>query len=1312
MNRLQKAKIKLNTIERLNGLEESVPSSIISAKTRTRDLRKITQRIRNNVRRNSKKIGENDAPDGFLGFNNEILSQLNGEILSRVKKKRTATNRFNDLYGESILLNNPQRIDERFKIQVRVHITNELGQDKGWRNKEFTFQGPLNYARDNLRKVFDVWISGAVNDYEDSGNLAWGDTDLTIDEIEIIGIPIRVQNVDIADVRMREGETNCVLDSLKERFSETKKKGLSNITEERLKEIIGHDGEIGVNCNDLKEIADELGITVYCIDINDKLIFQHRPKFLDEEEIKPKCSFAFVMTEKNGIPHCQLIEKEKHNSIISNGFMKREFVEMDFSNCESASTMEKLNELIDDDDNYSVIFADIDIETDYGLKIRNMSVQEVYSTLKKTREGEDEEIKLETSDTSYLKSFTIKGQKIITGYDDFKAREGMRIILKKKMKCGELFKEGQTTRRMAITLFNQFGIYDNLLSNLNADVWDDFNKYRINPPVYVKESSDVLSFDISKCHTHALTRGSFVPFVLEEVNIPEKFDGVLPLKPGEYYLGEGVRIPDFFWYEQAGPKPYHLVQYLLDEGHMESSNIVAQNLAKKLIPIKPFQLLRDVCFSTEGIKGKDLMNPFIGGLGKKTMSKSKHASTTNEELAHGLATFYSGNADACYLNQIDETFYINTINTKRLHRTAWPIHRCVVADNRIQVLEMCKKIIIPGVTEVIGFKTDCLYIKGPYNELENYSTEIGGIKPPVKVKTLKKYGTYKEPEETETFKYERESEDWKTMEEEELDSFLLESRESLLITGGPGHGKTTALLKFAKNNPTLKILYYMNQNVVELNEMFPNDDQVRTIHSAFALTDTNKKGDLGWFEDIKVVWIDEFSPIPLKYWAHINKLKKKGIQIIVSGDPGQLLAPTPNSPNYDLTENMFFKKLCDFNMVTLTYKEGTSRFDKELKIKVDSIRDHGKVDGGKGFKKDVKVVISKNNGRNEEDENKRKWWNEKILKGLLKQSKNNVMVNGKLIPVGCKIMIKKNYKRFDLFNNGFVYFKSMDDKFIYFNNDKKISLKLFKWELTDTVNKISNDNGFRLGYAFTSYGALGKTFDEHQNINPESMNRNEALVAFSRARKDSQVHYPPGVHYFPKPNYDPVFVPMSPSPIKGSIYLLNHNVDGKKEGYIGQSIQKNFKERANPNHPRWRDGTTEELLIDGHFYKKKNIDYEEQRLVKVYEKKGWDLDNERLITPKKEKKEVPTTPIDEFKIEQVISGNRVKIRVRRNGIIVEESEKRILINSKKFEQKCEQIKRNLSKTFINISKDDHWENIENDLRNLNQKKIVVKKEKL
>ena len=473
---------------------------------------------------------------------------------------------------------------------------------------------------------------------------------------------------------------------------------------------------------------------------------------------------------------------------------------------------------------------------------------------------------------------------------------------------------------------------------------------------YEKDNKAYKSIDIRRCYSSILLGNSepypiFSPFdSVEPVTITSAAD----IKPGEYYIQtywnhpiRGEQESETFTLStdivlSRGFYPSSFVKYVLENNYIKPSNIKYGIVARGFLPADTFKPFVEQVIAEFPDRSKDLINMLVGCFGS-LYARNEKAGVTND-LITALATMSLHRDKKAVLNKIGDLHVIRIIEERMKEYGDMPIFRSVIAQGIVALDKLTKDVVIPGKTQVLGYNTDAIKIRGEFNS-DSVSDDcgIGGYHSECVYfgDTLKpRSGLH--PNELDV----RDAYVFVPCERREsVDTPI--GHESALVLGEAGSGKSYQIAKMYE--PSDIVLCFTNLACENLKKV---GVEARTFDSY--LYDPKKGAmDAAALAGAKRVVVDEYTMLPPKYMSILMSAQAKyGFNVLLFGDPAQCKAPTDDWVKYDT--NAAVLRMVKGNVVRLSYK--FKRYDAKLYAVLTQFKKTGKLK-----MKSKNTVLSYNN---------------------------------------------------------------------------------------------------------------------------------------------------------------------------------------------------------------------------------------------------------------------------------------------------------------------------------------------------------------
>lgn len=286
---------------------------------------------------------------------------------------------------------------------------------------------------------------------------------------------------------------------------------------------------------------------------------------------------------------------------------------------------------------------------------------------------------------------------------------------------------------------------------------------------------------------------------------------------------------------------------------------------------------------------KNLINHFIGTLGKKYDVECKMAVTNSLDVCDAMFTTYN-----CSFYDLKGMYFLRSENKKMKFHGSLPIWHQIIATGIIELHKQTVALMGPK-SILLGYNTDSVKIINPLKiDLLSANLQEEKYWPP--------YGTWERDES-------------KIMVEH------VWSEDYGLVLGAPGSGKTRWLCEMANNNDLIACWTHRAVENINLN----NDNKKALL--AVTLDHVFGKNPQRIIIKQKRIFVDECSMITWEHWRNLwyQKNINPNLEIILIGDDDQCL--TLDGTGVDLMTHPTIKFLVNNKMKRLPYNHLTGRYD-------------------------------------------------------------------------------------------------------------------------------------------------------------------------------------------------------------------------------------------------------------------------------------------------------------------------------------------------------------------------------------------------
>jgi hypothetical protein len=438
--------------------------------------------------------------------------------------------------------------------------------------------------------------------------------------------------------------------------------------------------------------------------------------------------------------------------------------------------------------------------------------------------------------------------------------------------------------------------------------------------------------------------------------------------------------PSFVVTRQLLPGFY--INFLVQEGVLDVTDITHVLRPQSYLPKDTFKTavasLHSLFTSEEakeaGVMNKDklLVNFFVGCQGV-TRAVDTHTYLTDSAdyvaKVHGRALAAGRLPVVCQETGLrgDPLYVVQEMTQTTKLRSNVPIYQAIVHAGTVRVLKLIKECVSVGFT-AIGMETDAAYFRLAGSPVEtsplghdviptlvkNMGGDPGQVRPalsrhrPVPLtdykETAKEYFDATAPalDPSATAVQRLDAEGFVDTEENITVNSVELKTHGCLVTGGPGHGKSTLLAR----------LYGIFSKALVLTptgaarDSLPSELEARTVD--FVLTQQQSQWRASkYLTSFEAVLVDEYSQLNQDHYWMLYQAKrlKPSLVFYLFGDADQLAPYEGESPTtwqYDVAGSYLAGKyLCDGRRIDMPYVEGCSRYDRRLRITVDAMRQHG-----------------------------------------------------------------------------------------------------------------------------------------------------------------------------------------------------------------------------------------------------------------------------------------------------------------------------------------------------------------------------------
>ena len=435
--------------------------------------------------------------------------------------------------------------------------------------------------------------------------------------------------------------------------------------------------------------------------------------------------------------------------------------------------------------------------------------------------------------------------------------------------------KGQDIGSISVTMFNKYND-KTIHSELSIEGQKIFH-HRTVRPCNMGSSGGDAAFDICKAYTHCLRKIEKYP-VYTVFDEPEPYDGELKL--GYYYILTDNSFP----FSGNGWYGSNLVSYAIEQ---KIQLWITYQYIPQYSVDNPFRAFIERAVKHHPRNAKKLINYFVGTL--NIAPKILETMIVTNSLKEYV--YYINENEGSTFSKEGELFRVKYNSPPKISvGSNKPLYSFIIDQGKVEVHKLSK--MVGG--ELVGVKTDCVYVRGNYT-IPPLGKEIGEYR--VEQCLIASIG---EPQESNALFDYTPPRDWGDYP----------TNNGKCIDGPAGTGKSWLINNMESDAQRLAFTNAAAHNV-----------KGRTLHSALRMkvdqTDAKVDG-----EDIIV---DEYSMIPESIYAIL--LKKRQTypmsHITLAGDSRQIqFIPreglNPNKPFPRVTDTTTFKELCGYNIEVLT----------------------------------------------------------------------------------------------------------------------------------------------------------------------------------------------------------------------------------------------------------------------------------------------------------------------------------------------------------------------------------------------------------
>ena len=642
-------------------------------------------------------------------------------------------------------------------------------------------------------------------------------------------------------------------------------------------------------------------------------------------------------------------------------------------------------------------------------------------------------------------------------------------------------------------------MYENLYGSIPSSGYSEdlktiFQNYSIAPyrMCVDKHVSSYKSIDIRRCYTSVFMNNPepWAVFSAFDSIEPVTIKSVNDIKVGEYYIEptwtnpftkEVCKMETFNIGKgnitlSRGFYPSVFVKYVLENKYIKPEDITYGIEARGSLPADAFKHFAERVVEEYPDESKYLLNMLTGCFGS-LYSRTEAAGVTNDLLT-ALGTMAQHKDQKPVLNCVGDLYILRMVKEQMKDYGDMPIYRSVIAQG-IMALDKLTNVIVDSGTEVIGYNTDAIKIRGTYNKsVVEADPAIGGYhKEPVwfngALKPLTGLSMSELPIHDEYV--------YKPIVLNESTDTPVDG--SALVIGPGGCGKSYTIKQLYKPEDT--VLCASNMACENLKK----DKVMAKTFDSFLYDPATCKLNKKKFAEVTRLIVDEYTMVNTSIMAMIVSAQKQyKFPVLFFGDPSQCKAVCDDWVAYH--KNKIFLEMVNGRIIHLTYK--FKRYDLPLYEKLAVFRKTGRIDMPAGNIVNSYHNICKTNKQ------RHKINKECFQRWLLETKAKSVKVKDFDVAAGLEVMA---YDENDL---DLGIYKT--NRYIITNiTDDTVSIEGLGQKFTLSYEKFAKI--FDYSFCVTMYKIQGAEYRDHYNIfEAHMMSRNELYTAISRGISMDMIH--------------------------------------------------------------------------------------------------------------------------------------------------------------------------------------------------------------
>ena len=520
-----------------------------------------------------------------------------------------------------------------------------------------------------------------------------------------------------------------------------------------------------------------------------------------------------------------------------------------------------------------------------------------------------------------------KTGQIIVASEDFEIIQSLCKEMKSRINSDNFEFRNQTyTQLMNNWYKNKYGIIP--ISNYSTDYIDLLTNHPLNSYIrscgakVVENQGNVYAIDTNRCYASILINNQTPWCAYSKFNIIEPFDRTKPIIAGEFYINRKIVLSHSTLEFSADMYNANVVNDWLEKGYITIDDITLQKLPSRIIPADSFKAstleqLNDPAFKDSS---KRMINNFVGSLGTLYNKTITGCTTTSRDTADAYQ-LENPNCQISYLGESDTSggsYFIRNTVKELQYSGHMAIHRQIICASYINLDNISIAINKQNPDAVrLGYHTDCIKVQskiplkflpkskcspGDYGFEKFSGTIIGNNTYPIH-KPLTGYTT---PTPL-------------------IPCNEIPNDKGCLIGGGGGYGKSW-LLRKSKNDNDI-VLSFTNAAINLLTDMGVTN--AYTFDRFF--NEHHRESD--WIQKLSKhskIYVDELYMCPSKFLNILSCVKKlyPSIQMYLFGDSYQ--TRHLETIIHDYRNSKLIHELVDGNVLDLTYRPESSRYDDEL----------------------------------------------------------------------------------------------------------------------------------------------------------------------------------------------------------------------------------------------------------------------------------------------------------------------------------------------------------------------------------------------